>query len=100
MKVQSKFKGVRLEALGSARGEPKKGAAALARHGTEYTPSKGLPPSAQNDSEGETARMDSGLKQEIKDLEHRLENARMSDVDDRSDFGFSQVNSVAQGTDA
>ena len=41
--------------------------------------------------------MDSGLKQEIRDLEHKLENARMSDVDDRSDFGFSQVNSVVQG---
>lgn len=100
MKTQSKFKGMRVEALGSARGDPKKGATGLARHGTEYMPARQLPPSAKTESEGETARMDSGLKQEIRDLEHKLENARMSDVDDRSDFGFSQVNSVVQGTDA
>ena len=47
--------------------------------------------------DGDTQLTDAGLKQEIKDIEHKLENVKLSEVDDRSDFAFSQVNSVAYG---
>ena len=37
---------------------------------------------------------DPALKEEIKDIEQKLDNVRLSEVDDRSDAGFSQVASV------
>ena len=50
-----------------------------------HNESDGVPNSSRVDS----GIMDPGLKQDIKDLENKLENVRMSDVDDRSEFGFS-----------
>ena len=81
-----------------AKGAPTK------RHPTEYVSAKGAA-IHQNRSDsindraldGESQQTDPALKQEIKDIEQKLENVKLSEVDDRSDFAFSQVNSVAPG---
>lgn len=84
------------------KGDPK--AASMKRHPTEYVSAKNATQyKNRSDSineradEGDSQMTDAGLKQEIKDIEHKLENVKLSEVDDRSDFAFSQVNSVVHG---
>jgi hypothetical protein len=85
-----------------ARVNPK--AATAKRHPTEYVPAKNASlgkgrSDTLNDraEDGDTQLTDAGLKQEIQDIEQKLENVKLSEVDDRSDFAFSQANSVVRG---